>query len=67
MTQQDAILAALKSGQSLTPIDALQQFGCMRLAARINALRNEGVQIDTHFEQSDSGSRYARYTIQGAH
>ena len=59
MTQRDQILAALKQGDTLTPIDALRRFGCFRLAARINELRDEGVQINTHITKS-----YAEYTIE---
>lgn len=58
-TQRDQILAALKQGDTLTPIDALQRFGCFRLAARINELRDEGVQINTHITKS-----CAEYTIE---
>ena len=58
-TQRDQILAALKQGDTLTPIDALRRFGCFRLAARINELRDEGVQINTRITKS-----YAEYTIE---
>jgi hypothetical protein len=36
------ILNHLKSGKTLTPLEALQMFGCLRLAARVHDLRNEG-------------------------
>ena len=38
-SQSAMILNFLKSGGSLTPIEALQKFSCFRLAARINDLR----------------------------
>ena len=45
MTQNEAILAALKKGKRLTPLDALCEFGCNRLAARILDLRQAGHDI----------------------
>ena len=32
-SQKDLILKALKSGHRVTPIDALNRYGCFRLAA----------------------------------
>ena len=34
-TQNDMILVALKNGERITPLSALEQFGCFRLSARI--------------------------------
>ena len=45
MTQTEQILAHLKRGKSLTPIDALNEFGCFRLASRILDLRSMGYDI----------------------
>lgn len=45
MTQNEAILEALKKGKRLTPLDALCEFGCNRLAARILDLRLAGHDI----------------------
>ncbi len=36
MTQTEHLLAALRSGGVVTPRDALQLWGCFRLAARVN-------------------------------
>lgn len=41
-TQTDMILNFLKRYGSITPIEALQEFGCMRLSARIKDLENRG-------------------------
>ncbi len=41
-TQNKAILSHLAAGNSLTPLDALSLFGCLRLGARIFDLRAEG-------------------------
>ena len=42
MSQNKLILAHLKEGNSLTALDALQNYGCFRLASRINDLKNQG-------------------------
>lgn len=61
-SQEGRILAWLKSGQSLTPLDALQQFGCLRLAARICDLRDQGNLITCKIvKQGDK--RFAEYRL----
>ena len=64
MTQNDMIRAHLQSGKSITPLDALREYGCFRLAARIADLRAEGLDIKTDTIQSN-GKSYASYYIQG--
>ena len=39
MTQNKAILAHLKKGNSITQKEAYEKFNCFRLSARINDLR----------------------------
>ena len=53
MTQTQRILIYLKTGKSLTPLEALNKFGCFRLAARINDLRSQGHTIWTNYVQKD--------------
>lgn len=53
MTQTQRILIYLKTGKSLTPLEALQKFGCLRLAARIADLRKDGHTIWTNYVQKD--------------
>jgi hypothetical protein len=62
MTQTDAIRSFLLEGNSLTPIDALERFGCFRLAARIDDLRREGLDIET-IKERQNGKSYARYRL----
>ena len=64
MSQSDQIRAALLSGRSLTPLDALEDFGCFRLAARVADLRREGMDIECSTETTN-GKRYARYRLRG--
>ena len=41
-SQNKMILAHMKRGAAITPGDALREFGCFRLAARIHELRGAG-------------------------
>jgi len=59
-TQTQQIRAALESGESITPLDAWQKFGCMRLAARIKDLRDEGLFIET---RTDTAHGHAVYSL----
>jgi len=62
MTQTDQIRAHLMSRKTITPIQALRKYGCMRLAARVSDLRAEGLEIrSTMIEQN--GKRFARYQL----
>lgn len=62
MTQNDAIREHLMSGKSITPLDALRDYGCFRLAARIDQLRKQGYCITTEFE-TRNGKKYASYRL----
>ena len=42
MSQNKLILQHLEEGHTLTPLGALEAFGTLRLAARINDLKNQG-------------------------
>lgn len=44
-SQRAAILSALRLGRSITPLDALRDFHCFRLGARIYDLKREGYKI----------------------
>lgn len=46
-TQKEAILEHLESGNAITPLDALNAYGCFRLAAVIHVLKGEGFNIIT--------------------
>ena len=63
-SQKDRILEHLKSGRTITPIDALNDFGCMRLADVIFRLRHEGWDIATIDTKSPNGKRFASYRLE---
>ncbi len=44
-SQKQRILEVLQRGESITPLDALNWFGCFRLAARVHDLRRAGHHI----------------------
>ena len=61
MNQIDAILKYLQEGHSLTPLEALQKFGCMRLGARIWDLHKQGYRILSKIVTGENGKHYACY------
>jgi hypothetical protein len=64
MTQTEQIRAHLLSGRDITPLEALDRYGCFRLAARVSDLRAEGLDVQTVTEEHN-GKRYARYRLVG--
>ena len=50
-SQCAAIRQFLERGNSLTALQALNHFGCARLASRIDELRQAGMNIETHWLQ----------------
>lgn len=62
-SQADAILAYLKSGNGITPIDALNLFGCFRLGARIADLKKRGYDIVTERVKVEGGKYVAKYHL----
>ena len=64
-TQCDRILTYVEDFGSITPIEALEDLGVMRLAARISDLEHRGVHFDREMVQGQNRYgetvRYARY------
>jgi hypothetical protein len=60
-SQTDQIRTYLEQGGALTPLDALNLFGCFRLGARIYDLKRAGMKIETEMIMRD-GKRFARYS-----
>lgn len=67
MTQNEKILNHLKAHGSITPIEALSEYGIMRLASRISDLKNGGVCIRREIMSTKNRLgetvRFARYYI----
>lgn len=64
-SQNSAIKKYLETGASITPIEALNQFGCFRLSARIYDLRSSGVPI-SRTDVKRNGKSFASYSISRA-
>ena len=47
--QNEMILGHMLEGKSITPIDALNNYGCFRLSARIYDLKREGYPIKSDY------------------
>lgn len=62
-SQAALILGYLEAGNTITPLEALEKFGCFRLASRINDLKNEGHAIDGEMIELDNGKRVKRYRM----
>lgn len=68
LTQKDKIIAYIRKYGSITPLDALREFGCMRLATRIFELKEDGYKIKAVIEKNKNKNgepvHYARYFLQ---
>lgn len=62
-SQCKRIATYLKKGGRLTPIDALNLFGCFRLSARIADLRKMGYKVKTRIV-SRNRKNYAEYYLE---
>lgn len=67
MTQCEKILQYIKENGSITQIDAMREFGCMRLASRMCDIKKMGypvrVKIETSKNRNGDSVRYARYEV----
>lgn len=65
MTQNEQILQHLEKHGSITPMEAVSKYGCMRLAARIADLKECGHKITTiirnGINRNGDKVRYAEY------
>ena len=62
-SQNKQILDYLEIGNKITPLEALNNFGCFRLSSRIFDLRQKGHNIITHKKKVD-GKTFAEYSLQ---
>lgn len=60
-TQCEFLLQYLQRFDSITPLEALTAFGCLRLSARIADLRNDGYSITTEIHKGKKN--YAIYRL----
>lgn len=63
-SQTEAIKEYLLQGHCITPLEALEMFGCFRLGARIADLKKQGMDIQNdNLVDERTGKRYARYRL----
>ena len=62
-SQNALIKGWLLNGYSITQLEALNQFGCFRLAARISDLRDQSLNVVTEIVTLENGKRVARYFL----
>ena len=62
MTQNEQIAKALKAGKKLTALQALNRYGCFRLASRVDELKRQGMDIKTEMITQNS-KRIAQYSL----
>lgn len=65
LSQNERILAHLSIYGSITPMEALEKFGCFRLASRIDELRGMGHFIKTNMV-SRNGKNCAEYVLEAS-
>ena len=53
----------MQEGNGITPIEALNLFGCFRLGARISDIKKMGYDIVTERVKVDGGKYVARYHL----
>ena len=64
MSQESRILKYLKEGNTLTPLEALKHFGCLRLGARVYELKKQGYNIVSELtEDLSTGKRFSEYSL----
>lgn len=61
MTYQ--LLRALKSGERLTPLSALERYQCFSLSQRMGELRRAGWPIVSRMVKVNSGKKVAEYAM----
>jgi hypothetical protein len=62
-SQCTKILNHLQRGKTINPLQALDQYGCLRLGARIYDLKKRGHSIDSRMVKSRNGKKYAEYSM----
>lgn len=71
MPHKEMILSHLKAHGSITALEAINEYGILRLGARIYDLKSAGWPIKTDMETSKNRFgvpvRYARYSLEGNH
>jgi len=63
LTQREKILKWLLSGKTITSLQAILRFGCLRLSARIFEIRDMGHVIQTKSVKTPTGVVVTQYSL----
>jgi|TARA_B100001094_G_scaffold140387_2_gene136052 hypothetical protein len=67
LTQKDRIIRHLKDKGSITSLEAMQEYGIMRLTSRVCELKDEGYKIRSEFVSSKNRYNepvsFSKYTL----
>lgn len=63
ISQNKMIEEWLRAGHSITPLEALRMFGCLRLSGRIWDLREKGMDIVSRKIQISPRKRVSQYSL----
>lgn len=66
MSQNESILRWPRKGRSLTALQALERFGCLRLAARVRNLKDAGHPVRSRLVHR-AGKKWAEYWMPEEH
>ena len=68
MTQTEKIVRHLEAFGSITSLEAMQEYGIMRLASRVSALKKSGLPVRSELVRGENRFReptcYARYSLE---
>lgn len=63
-SQERKIMGYMFRGNRITPLDALNLYGCERLAARIADIKKRGIDVKSEFVTLPNGKRVKSYWIE---
>lgn len=61
--QTKQVLRYLEKHASITPMDAIRELGCMRLAARVRELKQAGYDVRSTTVRMAGGKTFAKYEL----
>lgn len=60
-SQTETVLRYMQEGRKISPLEALNLFGCFRLGARIWDLKQRGIEIASEMFTNEHGISFSRY------
>lgn len=63
MSQTDEMLRDLRAGMGITPLDALNRYGCLSLSQRISELRRQGFIFSEEWVALPNKKRIKKFSL----